>query len=144
MLAAVRCLRRAPALLLVAALSGCTGSAEPAATSAPDLCPGGGSAEQCLDVLQLELSRALARTADGGPADHDHLERALTEVVRQERIGSSHSFTRVTDVAVREAEAPPPSTPVEFRLGVGSAQRTYWACLPNPVVVTPGPCPVAP
>jgi hypothetical protein len=131
-------------VLVLAALSGCTGSTEPAATPAPDLCPGDGTTEQCLDTLQLELSRVLARAADGGPADHDHLERAFTEVVRQERIGFPHSFTRVSEVRDRDLDTPPPSTPVEFRLGVGGAQRTYWACLPTTVVVTPGPCPAAP
>lgn len=110
---------------------------------APDLCPGDGSPEQCLDVLQQELSRVLARTADGGPADHDHLERAFTEVVRQERIGP-HSFTRVSPVLDRDLDAPPPSTPVEFRLVVGGLHRTLWACLPSAVLVTPGPCPPAP
>jgi hypothetical protein len=132
-----------PAAALVLALAGCTGLDTPAATPAPDLCPGGGPAQDCLDTLQLELSRVLARAADGGPADHDHLEQAFTEVVRQERIGLPHSFTRLSEVQDRDLDAPPPSTPVEFRLGAGGRQRTYWACLPTTVVLTPGPCPPA-
>jgi hypothetical protein len=63
--------------------------------------------------------------------------------VRQERIGFPHSFTRVSEIEDRDADDPP-TTPVEFRLGVGGLQRTYWACLPSSTLVTPGPCPPAP
>ena len=134
----------AAVLVLVTALSGCTGSDAPAAASpAPDLCPAGAPAEECLDRLQLELSEALERSADGRPVDQDHLEQAFTEVVRAERIGRGHSFTRVTDPQDRDVDAPAPTTPVEFRLGVGDVQRSYWACLPSSILVTPGPCPPA-